>query len=471
MAARGTRNTTNSLNKGVLVISAAAGVVGSFVSGLIYRIISPMMWSPLAVGISFMIFAAVLIGIMGVVNLLNDNLGFHVSKFHDGGQIILTLIGFILGALILGTLFEFIYEMNFFEGKKGYQEPTSYVFLIDNSGSMDSSDPENVRYAAITQIISGKEDSFPYAVYGFSNGVEVMRELAPISAGNNELTGIASGGTEIRGTLTRLYEEYENGLKDQLGEAPKFLLLSDGYATDIGWFSSINKILKEYAKTNIEISTVGLGEADDELMQQIADDTGGVYISVNDVNQLEQSMSQAISKSGANKYARTLYTLRNVPSLNFLYALMRIVFTAILGVGISCSMLFATGKGDDSDKIVTTSIITGVLAGLALELLINGIPLPPNLVRYLYFILVALTFITEMGFGGNGRGAKYKDADDMLGGGGRMQMGGKQNLRNTGAGNTGGDMDDLMGGGTSGGRSGGASSGGSSYDDDFFNDF
>ena len=227
---------------------------------------------------------------------------------------------------------------------------------------METSDPDGLRYQAIGKIIEPKDEDFPYAVYSFGNEVTEERALAPISAGNNEFTPYNSGGTSIRGTLTTLFENYEKNLKNQLGDAPKFLLLSDGYATDISWFSSINKILREYAKTDITISTVGLGDADDALLQQIADDTGGVYLSVDDVDQLEQSMQQAMNESGDNKYARTFYTYRNVPSLDFLYAAMRIVFTAILGILISSAMLFATGKGEDDQLILLTSVITGVLA-------------------------------------------------------------------------------------------------------------
>ena len=463
MAGKGGRYTTNSLDKGTLAISAVAGIAGSFLSGLIYNIISYGLWSPLAVGISFMVFTAVFVIIMVVVNLVNGNLSHHLSQCHDGGQIALALIGIIIGALILGTIFEFLYELNFFPRKKAYQEPTSYVFLIDNSGSMEQSDPEGLRYEAIKEIISGKEESFPYAVYGFSNDVEMMRELAPVSAGNNDLSvGESNGGTSIRGTLDHMYDEYTNGLDTQMGSAPKFLLLSDGYATDISFFSSINKTLKNYAKTDIEISTVGLGEADDQLMQQIADDTGGVYISVENVSQLEQSMSQAISKSGTNKYTRTLYTLRNVPSMNIIYAIMRILFTSILGIVISISMLFATGRNDSSERIIITSLITGGLAGLVLELLINGIPLPPNIVRYMYFILVALTFITEIAYGGGGRGKNYTDEEDVFETT-RLKMGSKRSLKSGGNSSSASGVNDSMTG---------ASSGDSSFDeDDFFNDF
>ena len=431
MAGRGRRNATTELDKAALIISIIAGIVGCLISSLVYGLIEAVLWSPFAVGISFMVFAMVFIVIMCLVNMKNDNLGYHLSKFHDGGKIFLALAGIVVLALVLGTLFEFIYEIDFFESRKGYQEPTSYVFIIDNSGSMETSDTDGLRYQAIGKIIETKDEDFPYAVYSFGNEVTEERALASISAGNNEFTPYNSGGTAIRGTLTTLFESYEKNLKNQLGDAPKFLLLSDGYATDISWFSSINKILREYAKTDITISTVGLGDADDALMQQIADDTGGVYLSVDDVDRLEQSMQQAMNESGDNKYARTFYIYRNVPSLDFLYAAMRIVFTAILGILISSAMLFATGKGEDDQLILLTSVITGVLAGIVLEIGINLLYIPPIIIRCLYFILVALTFITLKAFGGNGRGRQYVDPEDIYSSAGaRRTMGESKGIGN-----------------------------------------
>lgn len=444
MAGTGKRKTTSELDKATLVISVIVGGVGCLAASLVYRLIWGVLWSPLAVGISFIVFAFVFIAVMCIVSMVNDNLGYHVSKYHDGGKIALALVVVILLAFILGILFEWLYEIDFFGKPQGYQEPTSYVFLIDNSGSMKTSDPNGLRYQAIQKIIEAKDADFPYAVYSFNNGIKEERTLVPVSAGNNEFEPVNSGGTQMRSALKSLYRDYEKGLKSQLGDAPKFLLLSDGYATDIGLFSSINGILRNYAKTPITISTVGLGDADDALMQQIADDTGGVYLSVDHVDQLEQSMQQAMEENGDNKYARTLYTYRNVPGLDLLYGIMRILFTAVLSVLLSASMLFATGKGEDDQLILRSSAVTGILAGAVLELGINFLYLPPLLVRYLYYILTALTFITLKAYGGNGHGRKYTDQEDLYQTtGSRLKMGERKGI-GKGTGQSWQDSDDVF---------------------------
>ena len=203
---------------------------------------------------------------------------------------------------------------------------------------------------------------------------------------------------------------YQNGMKEKLGDTPKFLLLSDGHATDLWLSSSIDGLLKEYAKTDIIISTVGLGDADDVLMQKIADYTGGVYLSVENVDQLEQSMQQAIKKNG-NKYARTLYTHRNVPKFDVFYAILRILFASALGIIISGSMVFLFIDSDNVSLIVESTIIKAIAAGLLLEFGINALSLPTILVRFVYFLLLSLTFVREKTFGGEGNGKGYQEPE------------------------------------------------------------
>ena len=402
MAEKSKLNRQRGMYLAVFVASIVAGIIGLVVSSIIYGITKEILWSPLAVGISFAVFATTFILCMAIVSVL-----FQLGKkeFSRGGETAILPFLFIIGTLILGTLFEFIYEVDFFSQIRGYQEPTAYIFLIDNSGSMEVSDPEAFRYDAIEKIISQKPDDFPYAVYGFSDGVWTQRELSPAYEGVGELDSTPGGGTAIRGTLDKFFEDYENGLKEQLGSSPKILLLSDGEATDVGFFAHIDKTLSNYSKADLPVSTVGLGDCiDEDLMHQIADETGGVYISSQDVDQLESAMQNAISQYSKNRYARTLYTRRKVPSLGVLYAIMRIFFTGILSVGISLSMLFVAKDSPADEKlIVLSSIATGVLSGLIMEMGINLLNLPPSIIRIVFFILTALTFIHEPVAGGAGK--------------------------------------------------------------------
>ena len=387
------------IDKSILAGSAVVGVIDVIVASLLYGLLRGRLWSPLAVGLRFLIFLIIFLAGMSIIKLISNDKDFD-------SQAVLAVVA----VLILGILFEFIYEIDFFKSAKGYQDPTSYVFIIDNSESMSESDPQGLRYKAIDQIIQAKDASFPYAVYSFNNTITEERALAPASEGKAEFVPTNEGGTEIKATLEQFLEMYQNGMKEKLGDTPKFLLLSDGHATDLWLSSSIDGLLKEYAKTDIIISTVGLGDADDVLMQKIADYTGGVYLSVENVDQLEQSMQQAIKKNG-NKYARTLYTHRNVPKFDVFYAILRILFASALGIIISGSMVFLFIDSDNVSLIVESTIIKAIAAGLLLEFGINALSLPTILVRFVYFLLLSLTFVREKTFGGEGNGKGYQEPE------------------------------------------------------------
>jgi len=461
MAGRGRKagKAATDLDVSVLISSIVAGVIGCILSAIVYNLIRGNMWSPLAVGISFAIFAIVFFVVMAIVSYSKGYLEEHTMRHKDGGKIFITAVVIVLLTLGLGLFFEWLYELEIkVDGVKA-SDPTSYVFIIDNSGSMDASDPEKKRYAAISQIISQKDADFPYAVYGFNNEVTTLRELAPISAGNNEMFSENVGGTMIKLALETVYSDCETKLKDQLGSNPKVLLLSDGAASDIPFLVSTNKILKNYKKADIPISTVGLGSADDRLMSRIAESTDGVYISVDDISVLESSMQHAIT-AGADEEQRTLYTYRSVARANFLYALMRIIFTALLGILISTAMVFITGKDKDMDRIFITSIITGALAGLLLEVGINALSIAPIIVRALYFVLVAMTFVTIPPVGGRGGGAKYSSREPQF----ESRLERRQVGETKGIG-SGGGSGDFFGSGSSSstGRTTGSSSGSTDF--------
>ena len=377
-----------------LLVSIIAGALGFFISHIVYGLVDEM-WSPLAIAIEFLVFFIVVVIVQLIYQMVNDNLGRHVYYHHDTSKLALSIIACLLSAFLLAIVFEFIYELNFFNKNAfTYNEPTSYIFIIDDSGSMTSSDPEGLRYEAIEEIIEDQDDDFYYAVYSFNDDLKLERELSPKSDGEIDYDPENNGGTTIRTSLDEIFEAYEEGKLDGLGDNPKFLLLSDGYATDISVFDTIGSVLKQYINGGFTISTVGLGNADDELMQEIADQTGGVYISVDEADELEDAMQSAITSTSDDLYSRTLFTYRYVLSLNIVYALLRVIFLSLLGFIVSISMLFCSGKGDDEQMIFISSIITAFVGALLVELGINVLGFSANIMHFIYDLLIASLFIT-----------------------------------------------------------------------------
>ena len=117
------------------------------------------------------------------------------------------------------------------------------------------------------------------------------------------------------------------------------------------------------------------------------------------------------------------------------------------------------GKDKDMDRIFITSIITGLLAGLLLEVGINAISAPAKIVRALYFVLVAMTFVTIPAVGGRGKGREYDSQEPQF----HTRLERRQVGETKGLGGS-GSAGDFFGSGSSssaGRTSGGSSSSGS----------
>lgn len=150
--------------------------------------------------------------------------------------------------------------------------------ILDSSGSMKASDPNNIRINAsqgIVDILNGTEKLFVIDFdenakwlnrgnYENWDGVKLKNDISRIDA---------NGGTNISEGLKGLQQAVESTVTGDYKAG--VLLLSDGksaYPGNISWF--INN--------NIPIYTVSYKQmADAALLSKIAGETGGMYISAN----------------------------------------------------------------------------------------------------------------------------------------------------------------------------------------------
>ena len=241
--------------------------------------------------------------------------------------------------LILGILFEFIYELDFSSVRT---VADNYVFAIDNSGSMQDNDPNQERVAAIKQLLSNRDEDVEFAVYTFSEDIRCIREMMPVSAGIEDFTTEPNGGTPIVGVLGKIMDDMESGALPY-DEGTQVILLTDGYATDNGFFDfRLNKILKKYNSKKVSVSTVGLGSVDENMLNDISGKTGGISV-------------------------RNLLSARARTNYNWAYALMRIVFLIILGAGFLGIKLLAVDNTANLGMILISSLIGIVLGALIME--------------------------------------------------------------------------------------------------------
>lgn len=361
----------------MLIASILAGILFFVLGEGIRASMEERMPAPFIVGIYFLVF-----GVFLAIGLFASHVVMGTfSQFQRPVLVVLTLILLLSG----GILFELLYELG---GFRSDIKEADIIFAIDNSGSMEENDPEQLRVQAIEEIIEDTGSDFRYAVYSFGESVEMVRNMADQSEGTGYLERNPNGGTPIVGVLEQIESDIDSK-QFQLGRNTKIVLLTDGYATDNGMFfhNAINRPLKYFAKKNISINTVGLGNVDEALMNRMADKTGGVFIMADDISQLSDAM-----KTASTTYKeRNLLGFRPALDLGWLYGLMRIVFITLLGTSLLFLKLGIAGNKESQEVILIFTVGGSLLAGLFMEFGINTFSISPGVVRFASIILMSMT--------------------------------------------------------------------------------
>lgn len=157
------------------------------------------------------------------------------------------------------------------------------VFSIDSSGSMDWNDPDDLRKEAVRSFVSKLKEKDRAAVVDFDYWATTLVHL---TTNKTEIevaidTIDSSGGTDLEEGIREAVDELvRNGKEDHM-QFIIFLTDGDGY-----W----NDRTLEYAKEhNITIYTIGLGdEVQSDLLEKIANETGGKYYFASDASQLDE---------------------------------------------------------------------------------------------------------------------------------------------------------------------------------------
>ncbi len=307
--------------------------------------------------------------------------------------------------ILLSLLFEFLYDIV----RKNVHLGTfdSYVFVIDESGSMTSSDPQEMRYDVIDKLLENKKDTFEYAIYAFSNDWIEVRKMAPKSDNIKwaDVNGIKGGGTEIYRVLDGIYELIDNGELDA-DKKTRIILLSDGDPTEYYSKKEVQNMLAKYENKGITISSVGLLYDLQWYMEMIAESTGGVYVKCTNPSKLDSAMTTA--SIGTNFY-RNLLGPRSSTFLPILLGLMRIIFVTGLGLIIALEKCAIAEKFVETKSVLISSVVGGILAGITIEIGYFLLPIffqflpggtilqtmTPTLMRVITCVLIAFTVLRE----------------------------------------------------------------------------
>lgn len=161
--------------------------------------------------------------------------------------------------------------------------PVDVMFVIDRSGSMSDNDPRGFRRKASRRFVSGLLEVDRAGVTTFSSGASLDRGLTgDFGAVNDTIDGVGSGGgTRMADGMRTALGEFERNSSADRGKV--MIVLSDGQ-TDSR--SATVAAAEEAAERDIRVFTVGFGDADRELMSEVAEIGQGSFNYVEDVSEL-----------------------------------------------------------------------------------------------------------------------------------------------------------------------------------------
>lgn len=375
----------------------------TLIYGILYGVLGEILYTLLAEKISGVLLVMFYFGIMalGLMVILTGV----TSREYCPGKIRpkpLKLIIFMLCVCLGSMLLEFLYEL---EPAEKQRQPASLIFVLDDSGSMEQSDPTHQRIKAVSQVMEEYEDTFSYAVYLFADDYYRARDMKPKSEGNLEDILEPNGGTGIVTVLNGILDDAENGELGQ--ENISVILLSDGDATDEGLLGFGKKnVIKRYKKAAVPVSTIGVGDADESLLQELASETGGSYVGIENASGIREAL-EAVKTVPAS--SRNLLKRRNKRHIDFVYAILSVLFLAAIGVGITLVKAESSVTMTYVKKLIPVSLGCVLAGALLMEILMNQAEVFPPVMRVLMCVLFCTTVIEDSADYGNYTGAKYKD--------------------------------------------------------------
>ncbi|MDG1894507.1 MAG: VWA domain-containing protein [Fuerstiella sp.] len=188
------------------------------------------------------------------------------------------------------------------------------VLIIDKSGSMGGQKLEMAKDAAraAVDLLGAKDqigviafDGSPYWVSEIRGGSQkgaVMDRIASIESG---------GGTALYPAMEQAYE----ALQAISAKLKHIIVLTDGLSTP----GDFDGITNQMAASRITVSTVGIGDADQNLLERVAQAGRGRYYFATDVNSIPQIFAKetmTASKSAINEDPFLPILIRSTPVLD-----------------------------------------------------------------------------------------------------------------------------------------------------------
>ncbi|MDL1162755.1 VWA domain-containing protein [Yersinia pestis] len=292
----------------------------------------------------------------------------------------------LVALFLLGMLFEWVYQLN-----PGSVKPVKdIVLVIDNSGSMNETDPNQDRYTAAKNLINRMDEDNRVSVMVFDHATTLLQPFTRVKNQETkdeiiaEIDGLAATdcGTDIslalEDTMSHIQESQD------AGRSAMVIMLSDGFSE-----TDHDRVLADYKQQQIAVNTIGLSLVNPDgaqLLQTIAAETGGQYYDVQNAADLSFIFQKIYNDVGD----RSLLTKRTgAMEDSVYYQIGRIAAMLLIGaaMGLALGTMF-----DNRHLALSFSIggaVSGVLAGIVLEYGLSGEEIGDASVRLIACLILA----------------------------------------------------------------------------------
>ena len=202
----------------LLVTSLVAGAVAWAIDMVIYHALIDVWSRPVLIGVMFLVLAVVVSAAVLAASKAKRGFDEEFLFLQSTGAIVLGLAVTAVAVFAVALVLEWIYDRQFAE----MPEPTSYIFLLDESSSMEDNDPEKLRYAPLVVVLS---DGYSGDIGGLRSADDLLKRFA--SAGIRIST--VGLGSYDRSVLERLANR-TGGVHLVVEEAPE---LADAMKTAV----------------------------------------------------------------------------------------------------------------------------------------------------------------------------------------------------------------------------------------------
>lgn len=379
------------INLTMLVMSIIGGSAGFIIGEVLISVYKYKLPHSILVGLYFGILALCIGSMCLIAEMINPRLNGLSWKNNYLKTSFKFLIPCTLVLLfIFGSLFQFLYEI----GTGKMKKINDVVFVMDTSGSMSKTDPNNERFSAALDLLNSMSEENRVSFYRFDDTAEQIFPMTKVTDKTKKdieeklkQHENAKGNTNMREALQKSYDEIKS--TEKADRNAMVILLSDGGDTyDLD--KKFDETIKPFKGMGVPIYTIGMSNENNfYILKKISRESSGNYYSVKEVKDLKG----VFNKIYRDRQQRMLIDKREgVFESSTFYMILRILLITIIGCLISVGVSLIFDNKNLLKGFLVGGVIAGAVAGVIIELGFLYFPWTGFLYRALADIIMALIF-------------------------------------------------------------------------------